>query len=71
MKNKGSRVVTTLIIDFSVPRAAHSEVRGDIMLKCKIIQGLMVGLLACKNEEDPSNNAGTRVVTTFSPIIYL
>ena len=26
----------------------------------------MVGLVICKNEEDPSKNEGTRVVTTFS-----
>ena len=26
----------------------------------------MVGLVACKNDEDPSKNEGTRVVTTFS-----
>ena len=28
----------------------------------------MVGLVICKNEEDPSNNEGTRVVTTFLPL---
>ena len=27
----------------------------------------MVGLVICKNEEDPSKNEGTRVVTTFLP----
>ena len=26
----------------------------------------MVGFIICKNEEDPSKNEGTRVVTTFS-----
>ena len=26
----------------------------------------MIGLVICKNEEDPSKNEGTRVVTTFS-----
>ena len=26
-----------------------------------------VGLVTCKNEEDPSKNEGTRVVTTFLP----
>ena len=28
----------------------------------------MVGLVICKNEEDPSKNEGTRVVTTFLPL---
>ena len=29
----------------------------------------MVGLVICKNEEDPSKNEGTRVVTTFLPLL--
>ena len=28
----------------------------------------MVGLVICKDEEDPSKNEGTRVVTTFVPL---
>ena len=28
----------------------------------------MVGLVICKNEEDPYKNEGTRVVTTFLPL---
>ena len=28
----------------------------------------MVCLVTCKNEEDPSNNEGTAVVTTFYPL---
>ena len=28
----------------------------------------MVGVVICKNEEDPSKNEGTRVVTTFLPL---
>ena len=31
----------------------------------------MVGLVICKNEEDPSKNEGTRVVHNISPIISL
>ena len=34
----------------------------------KLIQACMVGLVTCKNEEDPSKNEGTRVVTTFLPV---
>ena len=29
----------------------------------------MVGLVICKNEEDPSKNEGTRVITTFLPLL--
>ena len=29
----------------------------------------MVVLVTCKNEEDPSKNEGSRVVTTFLPIL--
>ena len=28
----------------------------------------MIGLVICKDEEDPSKNEGTRVVTTFVPM---
>ena len=31
----------------------------------------MAGLVICKNEEDPSKNEGTRVVTTFLPFKYM
>ena len=31
----------------------------------------MVGLVTCKNEEDPSKNEGTRVVQNIFPIISL
>ena len=40
----------------------------EILTKFKLIQTLMVGLVTCKNEEDPSKNEGTRVVTTFFPL---
>ena len=49
-------------------RAANSEVSDGILPKFKPIQGFMVGLDICKNEEDPSKNEGTRVVTTFLPL---
>ena len=29
----------------------------------------MVGLVTFKNEEDPSENEGTRVVTTYLPLL--
>ena len=34
----------------------------------KLIQACMAGLVTCKNEEDPSKNEGTRVVTTILPV---
>ena len=69
IKNEGARVVTTLfIIFFWRLRAANSEVSDGILLKFKLIRAFMVGLVICKNEEDPSKNEGTRVVTTFLPL---
>ena len=67
IKNEGARVVTTLFIDFfRRSRAANSEVSDGILPKFKLSQAFMVGLVTCKNEEDPPKNEGTRVVTTFS-----
>ena len=51
---------------FQMLKATNSEVRDRILLKFKLIQAFMVGLVTCKNEEDPSKNEGTRVVTTLS-----
>ena len=48
--------------------AANSEVSLGILPKFKPIQAYMVGLVICKNKEDPSKNEGTRVVTTFLPL---
>ena len=36
--------------------------------KLKPIQAFMADLVTCKNEEDPLENEGTRVVTTFLPL---
>ena len=65
IKNKGARVVTTLFIDFS---EANSVVGDGILLKFNLAQAFMIVLVTCKNEEDPSKNEGTRVVTTFLPL---
>ena len=66
IKNEGARVVTTLFIDFFIrSQAANSKVSDGILPKFKLIRAFMVGLVTCKNEEDPSKNEGTRVVTTF------
>ena len=50
---------------FGRSRATNSEVSDGILPKFKPIQAFMVGLVTCKNEEDPSKKEGTRVVTTF------
>ena len=55
-------MVTTLFIDFS-------DAQGQLTSKrFKPVQALMVVLVTCKNEDDPSKNEGTRVVTTFFPL---
>ena len=53
---------------FWCSRAANSEVSDGILPKFKPIQAFTVGLVICKNEEDPSKNEGTSVVTTFLPL---
>ena len=69
IKNEGARVVTSPFIDFFTrSRAAYSEVSYAILLKFKPIQAFMANLVTCKNEEDPLENEGTRVVTTFLPL---
>ena len=67
--NEGARVVTTLFIEFS--HAQGQLTPKSVMESCrnlKPIQVFMVDLVTCKNEEDPLENEGTRVVTTFLPL---
>ena len=70
IKNDGARVVTTLFTDFSDDKQQLpvTEVSDGILLKFKPIQAFMTDLVTCKNEEDPLENEGTRVVTTFLPL---
>ena len=66
IKNKGARVVTRLFINFfRCSRAANSVANDGILTKFKLILAFMVVRATCKNEEDPSKNEGSRVVTTF------
>ena len=53
---------------FLTLKGANSEVSDGILPKFKPIQAFMVGLVICKNEEDPSKTEGNRVVTTFLPL---
>ena len=68
IKNDGARVITTLFIDFPDAQGQLTPNSDEILLKFKLIQAFMVGLVTSKNEEDPSNNDCTRVVTIFLPL---
>ena len=68
IKNEGARVVTTLFISFSDAQGQLTPKSVMVLPKFKPIQAFIVGLVICKNEEDPSKNEGTRVVTTFLPL---
>ena len=66
IKNEGDRVSTLLI--FICSRAGNSIVCGRICLKFKIIKAFMHVFVACKNEDYPIKNEGSRVFTTFLPL---
>ena len=68
IKNEGARVVTNFLLIFRRSRAANSEVSDEFLPKFKLIQAIIVGLVTCNNEEDPSKNDCTRVVTIFLPL---
>ena len=53
---------------FLTLKAGNSEVSDGTLPKFKLIRVFMVGFVICKDEEDPSKNEGTRVVTTFVPL---
>ena len=67
IKNKGARGITALFFDFfSRSRATNSVIADGILMKFILIQAFMVVLETCMNEENPSQNEGTGVVTIFS-----
>ena len=68
IKNEGARVVTTLFIDFSHAQGQLTPKSVMESWQIKLIQAYMADLVTCKNEEDPLENEGTRVVTTFLPL---
>ena len=49
--------------------AANSVTSHGFLTKFKLIQAFMVVLLNCKSQEDSFKNEGTRVVTTFLPLL--
>ena len=66
-------MVKTLFIDFSDAQGQLTPVSDGILPKFKLIPALMIGLVTCKNEDDPSKNEDTRVITTlecFSMMIH-
>ena len=65
-KNEGTRVATTLNIDFSASRADNSAVKGQIWLKLELTQDVMAILLTSKYEEEPIKIEGARVATTLN-----
>ena len=69
IKNRGTRVFTTLYIDFfRHPRADNSGVGNGIWPKLELIQAFMHVLVTCKNEDDSYKNEGARVFTRFLPL---
>ena len=69
IKNRGTRVFTTLYIDFfRHPSADNSGVGGGIWPKLELIQAFMHVLVTCKNEDDSYKNEGARVFTRFLPL---
>ena len=68
IKNEGVMNGPRINVDFfRCSRAYNSIVRGGILPKFELIQAFMRVLVTCKNEEDPIENEGTRVATTFTP----
>ena len=53
---------------FTRSRAANSEVSDGILPKFKPTQAFIADLFTSNNVEDPLENEGTRVVTTFLPL---
>ena len=69
IKKEGTKVFTTLYIDFfRCSRAVNSVVIGRIWLKFELIQAFMHVLVFCRNEEDQIKNEGTRVFTSLLPL---
>ena len=66
IKNKGARVVTTFFIEFSDAQGQLTP--KSVMESCQNSNPSKLDLVTCKNEEDPLENEGTRVVTTFLPL---
>ena len=50
---------------FRQSMAANSIVAGQVWLKIKLIEALIVVLDTCENDEDPSKDESTSVLTTL------
>ena len=71
INKEGIRVFTTLFIVFFFRclRAVNSVVSGRIWLKFQLIQDFMHVLVSCRNEEDQIQTEGTRVLSSFLPLL--
>ena len=66
MKNECARIVNHIKeLYFRHSMAANSLVGGQLWLKIKLIEALIVVLHTCNNYEDPSKNESTSVLTTL------
>ena len=66
IKNEGTRVFTTLYINFS-------DAQWQITLELVVVSGRnlnssMLSYMSCKNEDDRIKNEGARVLTRFLPL---
>ena len=68
IKTEGSRVFTTLYINFSDVKGQITLELGGIWSKFKLVQAFMHVLVICKNEDDSIKSEGASVVTTFFPL---
>ena len=67
IKNESARVVTTLNVNFQTMEDNY-VVGGGVGPKFKHIQAFMVVYVTCKNDDDPSKNELTIVLTSFLPL---
>ena len=62
MRENGQDIIE---LYFRPSMAANSIVGGQVWLKIKLIEALIVVLDTCKNDVDPSKNESTSVLTTL------
>ena len=68
IENEGAGVLTRFIFPFFRRQGQLTQVRSGILPKFKLIQAFMAVRFTCKNEENPSKNEGSRVLTRFFPL---
>ena len=75
IKNEGARVLTTFSPLYKsigiFPDAQGQLTPQSLVRSCrilKIFRNIMVVLVNCKNEEDPTKKEGARLLTRYSPL---